>query len=59
MADNILCTGCNKDVSIKKIKENFNLCYLCSCDLSNNEEVMKFKDASIKQKKIENKKSYK
>tara|TARA_Y100001958_G_C20745876_1_gene232392 strand:+ start:87 stop:521 length:435 start_codon:yes stop_codon:yes gene_type:complete len=33
------CPNCMKEVSPQKVKNNFNLCYLCNYSLSNSEEL--------------------
>ena len=37
------CTKCKKEIVLQKVKNNFNLCYLCNFDLSAMEELKKLK----------------
>ena len=37
------CINCKKEIILQKVKNNFNLCYLCNFDLSDMEELKKLK----------------
>ena len=37
------CNYCKKEVSLQKVKNNFNLCYLCDGDLSSMKDLESFK----------------
>ena len=37
------CTKCKKEIVLQKVKNNFNLCYLCNFDLSDMKELEKLK----------------
>ena len=52
------CIYCKKEVSLQKVKNNFNLCYLCNGELSNMKELKSFKvERDIKIKKTKSKKT--
>ena len=47
------CTGCEKEVILQEVKNNFSLCYLCNFDLSNIKELKSLKiDDKAKSEKI-------
>ena len=52
LKEEILCPSCKTNIDLQKVKINFNLCYSCNLDLSNNKEVMNIPDYEEEKPKL-------